>query len=322
MEKDQSRIGERVRDVIITDVTLREFGQNVPAAAVDLFSAEVRVRTARDLLGAGFSSLEILSCVNPGRAPAMSPEAVLEVAAGIGRPEGAELITLVPNRAGYERFLSLGLGPGGYDHVMGVFFSAVEAHNLANLGRGIQETLREYERIAGDAVVRGTRLRGYVSAVFGYRPPEGGGIIRPGAGEISGFIDRLLDMGVGTVVVSDLQGVADEAATRSLLEELLETRGGRDLHRLGFHPHHVSPEQAIKNSRAAYELGLRRFDASLGGTGGCVTGAPGNQPTEALVRDLEELGVPTGVDIGALDSVSRWFREHVRGPVSRGQGGK
>ncbi|MFP3928429.1 MAG: hypothetical protein ACLFUP_05950 [Desulfobacteraceae bacterium] len=309
MEEKQG--GGALRDVWITDVTLREYGQNVPAAGVDSFSPGVRVHIARELLDAGFQSLEILSCVHPGRAPAMSPQALKGVAQGLGRVDGADLITLVPNQAGYRRFLSLGLGPDGCGHVMGVFFSAVEAHNLANLGRGIEETLDEYEGIARDALMRGIRLRGYLSAAFGYLPPGGTEIIRPGAREISGFMDRFLDMGVETVVVSDLQGVADEEVIRSVLTGLMEQRGGRDMERLGFHPHHRIPERALSNSRVAYDIGLRRFDASLAATGGCVTGAPGNQPTEALVRAFEELGVRTGVDLTALTRVSEWFSDHV-----------
>ena len=68
------------------------------------------------------------------------------------------------------------------------------------------------------------------------------------------------------------------------------------MEKLGYHPHHVSGEAAIANSRIAYETGIRRFDASLGGTGGCVTGAPGNQPTEKLVRSFNEAGIESGID--------------------------
>lgn len=282
--------------VLVTDVTLREHGQNVPLNRLESFSAETRVRLARRLLEAGVRALEVFSCVHPKVAPAMSPDILGRIASALGRPAGADLITLVPNRAGYRTFLDLGLGPDGYGHVLGMFVSAVEAHNLANLGRPISASLAEYEALAGDAVSRGIRLRGYVSGAFGFRESAGRGLIQAGVERVGRLMDRLFEMGAETVMLSDLQGVADEKATIRFLEQLLERRKGKDLDRLGYHPHHISGDRAVDNSMAVFALGIRRFDASLGGTGGCVTGAPGNQPTELLVRRFHEEGAITGID--------------------------
>jgi hydroxymethylglutaryl-CoA lyase len=124
------------------------------------------------------------------------------------------------------------------------------------------------------------------------------------ARDIAHYLDLLFDLGAATVTLSDLQGVANQEGTRKLLEDTLNTRKGRDIERIGYHPHHVSGLEAIANSMAAYDIGIRRFDASLGGTGGCVTGAPGNQPTEALVRCFEEKGIKTGLrpdEVSALE---------------------
>ena len=306
--------------VLITDVTLREFGQNVSREFAGLFATDIRVQVARGLISAGVTCLEILSCVHSKVAPAMAREALADVASGLGRVQGVEIVTLVPNKAGYRTFLDLGLGPDGYGHVMGLFVSAVEEHNRANLGRSIQETLKEYEAVARDAAGRGTPMNGYVSAAFGYRDPDRGRLIAPSVKEISALVDRLFDMGAQAVTLSDLQGVADEAATQALLEGLLEHRGGRDLERIGYHPHHVSGEWAVANSLVALNLGIRRFDASLGGTGGCVTGAPGNQPTEGLVRRFHEAGVTTGIDEKRLGSLAAWIKEHVYDRIPTGRG--
>ena len=73
---------------------------------------------------------------------------------------------------------------------------------------------------------------------------------------------------------------------------------------LGYHPHHVSGEKAIANSKVAFDLGIRRFDASLGGTGGCVTGAPGNQPTECLVHSFHKWGIKTGINEEKVSSLT------------------
>ena len=100
------------------------------------------------------------------------------IAGGIGRQEGIHIITLVPNRAGYETFLDLDLGPEGYNHTMGIFFSAVEAHNRANLGRSIPETVSEYESIMKHAMAGDVRVVATLSAAFGYREEGRKGVSR------------------------------------------------------------------------------------------------------------------------------------------------
>jgi hydroxymethylglutaryl-CoA lyase len=205
------------------------------------------------------------------------------------------LITLVPNSAGYGNFLALGLGPDGCNHNIGLFFSALEAHNRANLGQSIEESIEQYEGIARDGRARGIRLVGYVSAAFGYREPGKKQVLKAAPDKVSEYIDRLFGMGADVVTLSDLQGVADENRTREFWEEILGKRKGMDIRKLGYHPHHIYGHNAVSASLAVYSLGIRRFDSSIGGTGGCVTGAPGNQPTELLVSSFHASGVETGI---------------------------
>jgi len=297
--------------VTITDVTLREFGQNVPGTHLHIFTPEIRVKTASELMDLGFRNLEIFSCIHPKVAPAMHEVALRKISTDLGRVDGVNIITLVPNLAGYRTFCSLGLGPDGYNHTMGIFFSAVEAHNLANLGRSIMETVEDYRTILEDASKRHIRVVGYISAVFGYMDPEKGRVIRADLGEISRYMEFLFDFGAQTVTFSDLQGVANQRTTRRILESILELRKGRDRDKVGYHPHHVSGDQALANSKAAFDLGIRRFDASLGGTGGCVTGAPGNQPTEKLVQLFGGLGVETGLDEKSVSALAERVHEEL-----------
>ena len=288
-------MGENEDKVIITDVTLREFGQNVPSSFLRVFSPQIRIEIAQRIIRLGFRSIEVFSCVHPRIAPAMSEEAIRAIGRGLGLIGSCNIITLVPNKAGYQNFLSYGFGPDGYNHSAGIFFSAVEAHNLLNLGCSIRETLEEVKVVAKDAASRGVRLVAYLSAAFGFQKSDTGDILRVEAQEIARYLDLLFDLGAETVTLSDLQGVAGRERTRRLLDDSLSIRKGEDVGRIGYHPHHVSGPEAIANSMAAYEIGIRRFDASLGGTGGCVTGAPGNQPTEALIRFFEEKGIETGL---------------------------
>ena len=308
-------MGEGTDRVIITDVTLREYGQNVPSHFLYLFTPEIRVEIAQRLISIGFKGIEVFSCVHPRLAPAMGEDLLRTIAEGIGRAQTCEIITLVPNKGGYNNFLDLQLGPDGYNHSLGIFFSAVEAHNLLNLGRPLQDTLNEYKDIARDATSRGIRLVAYVSAAFGFREPEWGNILRVEAKSIAGYLDLLFDLGAAAVTLSDLQGVADQKDTRNLLEEILNLRKGRDIEKIGYHPHHVSGDRAIVNSMTAYETGIRRFDASLGGTGGCVTGAPGNQPTEALARAFEEKGIKTGLKPKDVSALAHFVAEKLYRPI-------
>ena len=110
------------KQVTITDVTLREFGQNVPSGYLHIFNPRIRAEIVKDIVDAGFRRIEVFSFVNPTLAPAMEPALLNELIRYIKDVSGVEFITLVPNWKGYERFLSMGLGPDGLDHTIGVFF--------------------------------------------------------------------------------------------------------------------------------------------------------------------------------------------------------
>jgi hydroxymethylglutaryl-CoA lyase len=194
---------------------------------------------------------------------------------------------------------------------MGIFFSAIEAHNIANLGRSLKETINEYKIIVRDASSHNIRVIGYISAAFGYFEPESGVLIKPDLDEVNNYIDLLLDLGANTVTLSDLQGVANEERTREIFETILNKRMGRDIDKLGYHPHNVVGKAAIANSKTVYDIGIRRFDSSLGGTGGCVTGAPGNQPTEMLVHFFNESGIETSVDEKKLFSLTEMVQKEL-----------
>jgi len=302
--------------ITITDVTLREYGQNIPAHYLHIFTPEIRVEIAQKLIDAGIKNIEILSCVNPMVSPAMNKEALKKISTDLGRVNGINLITLVPNNAGYKTFLDLDLGPDNYNHTMGVFFSAIEAHNIANLGRPLKETIEEYKKIIRDASSHNIRIIAYISATFGYFEPQNGVLIKADLVEVNNYIELLLDLGVDTVTLSDLQGVANEEKTREIFESILHKRAGSDTDKLGYHPHHISGEAALANSKIAYDLGIRRFDSSLGGTGGCVTGAPGNQPTEMLVDCFNEARIQTGLDGAKIFSLTEMVKKELYNKIS------
>ncbi len=289
-------------EVLLTDVTLREHGQNVPAADLERFTVGERVALARALVDAGVRRIEVLSCVHPRVAPAMAPELLRAVARGLGRPAGVEIVTLVPNVRGYDSFVELGLGAGGAAHTVGLFHSAVERHNRANLRRSIDATVREMSAVFRRAHRDGTRVASYVSAAFGY--VENGRLYRVADHVLADQVRRQLDLGASLVTLSDLQGLAGREETRRVWDMLLALDGGAHAPRLGYHAHHADPDRAVDLVEAAYRAGVRAVDASLRATGGCVTGAPGNAPTGRVLRRLEALGGLTGVDATAVAALA------------------
>jgi len=296
-------------DVEVADVTLREHGQTVSEEELEKFGVDLRVSTALALTEAGFRRLELVSCVSPEVAPAMSESLIREVTEGVGRPAGVRLVTLVPNRQGFETFQRVGLGRDGLAHSAGLFLSAVEEHNRANLGRAIAETFREYAALVKELRRTDTELIAYVSAAFGYRPRPIDKVLRVSPDALYDHVMRFFELGAETVTLSDLQGVAGPSRTEDTLAALTERLDGEHVARLGYHPHHQDPEAGLALVGVAYDVGIRRFDASLGATGGCVTGAPGNVPTEGVLALLEERGAYTGIDRAAVLHAAEAFAQ-------------
>lgn len=298
--------------MIVRDVTLREFGQNVPVRGADAFSVARRLWLARALIEAGFGSIEVASTASAKVAPAMAVERLRPFVEALGARATTELITLVPGSSGYARFLELGLGPDGLGHTMGVFVSAMDEHNLANLRCTVEATLADLASFVPAAAARGTRVVAYVSAAFGFLPGPGAPVVRVAPARIAALVRRLVDLGAGSVTLSDLQGLAGPDETAALLGEIVDAAGPTPI---GYHPHHLSADAALDNVAAAAGAGVALIDASLGAVGGCVTGAPGNAPTEGVVARLAALGRETGLDPAGVAGLARRAAVEVFEPV-------
>jgi hydroxymethylglutaryl-CoA lyase len=278
--------------VTLTDVTLREHGQNVPADGLDTFTPHARADLAHALGDAGFRRLEVMSCVNPRVAPAMARDQLEELLELLGPMDGVEIVTLIPNIHGYEVFAEMGLITAG--HTVGVFHSAMDEHNVANLGKTVAQTVVVLDEIGRRANEEGVRLSSYVSAAFGFA--HGGRVVEVAHDTLADQVRHLFDIGSVQVTLSDLQGLANDDETSRVWDRVLNLDGGAFADRLGYHPHHGVPARAVDRVVAAYRAGVRRFDSSLGAAGGCVTGAPGNAPTEGVVERFAEMGVDCGVE--------------------------
>ena len=214
--------------------------------------------------------------------------------AGIARNPGVRYTALVPNRQGLERAIAAGVSE------VAIFAAASETFSRRNINQSIDESLAGYAAVCADATAAGLRVRGYLSTCFVC--PFEGPIAPERVAEIS---QRLIDIGVYEVAISDTIG----AATPGDVRRVLETTSVRlPLHQTALH-FHDTRGTALANVLAGLDGGVTTFDSSAGGLGGCpfAPGAAGNLATEDLLFMLNGLGIETGVSIDAIADASRFI---------------
>lgn len=238
----------------------------------------------------GVAKIEIGSFVSPKAVPALADGE--EVARRIRRRPGTRYAALIPNVRGAERAAGSGL-----DEV-NVVISASETHNRANLRMSRTESFRALREI--EAVLRntGVELTSSIATAFGC-PFEGG----QDPAKVLDHVDRLLEAGCRAVTLADTTGMANPRQVAELVDRTISRHPDIPL-TLHFHN---TRGVGLANVHAAYQAGARRFDAALGGMGGCpfAPGATGNVCTEDVVSMLAEMGIDTGVDLDLLIAISR-----------------
>lgn len=256
-----------------------------------------RIRLVDALSGTGLRRIEAASFVHPEAVPAMA--GAEELLAAIRRRPGVCYSALVPNRRGAERALA-----AGADELEAVV-SASETHNRRNLNRGVEETLAEVAAVIELAQGAGRPVEAGVATAFGC-PYEGD--VAPE--RVAGLARRLLDLGADGLSLGDTTGMGTPRRVELLLDAL--EVAGVDLASVRLHLHDTRGT-GLANAYAALRRGVARFDASVGGLGGCpyAPGASGNVSTEDLVHMLEDLGMATGVGLDALIAAAHLAEEIV-----------
>ena len=244
-----------------------------------------KVRLVEALLDSGLSRIEISSFVSPKWVPQLADAE--EVVRLVPKQEGVTFSALCPNARGLERARAADV------EEIGVFVSASETHNVKNVNRNIEDTLAVFGDVIGPAVAAGIRVRGYVSMIWGC-PFEGD--IDPKAG--LAIARRLVDMGCYEISLGDTIGVGTPVQTRDILDLFMTEVPP---HKIALHMHDTRGT-ALANVLVGLEQGIRTFDASVAGLGGCpyAPGAAGNLATEDLVYTLHGMGIETGVDLPRL----------------------
>ena len=260
-----------------------------------------RLEFAEKLSAAGVKRIELGAFVSPQWVPQMagSPElmkAALERKRDPKSPlHDADLSALVPNPRGMQDALEAGVS-----HIA-IFASASEAFAKKNINCSIEESFIRFAKVMELAAkANGVRVRGYLSMCFGC-PFEG----EVSEGQVVRLVKRLASLGVYEVSIGDTIGVADPRQVRRLVGKLIDAVGER---RLAMH-FHDTRGTALANVLASLDMGIRTFDSSLGGLGGCpyAPAATGNVATEDVVYMLHGMGFSTGIDLEALIPINKWM---------------
>jgi isopropylmalate/homocitrate/citramalate synthase len=246
-----------------------------------------------DLLShAHFPVIEVSAFVSPKWVPQMADAS--EVFAGITRQPAIRYTALVPNLAGLDRALAAGV------REIAIFAASSETFSRKNINQSIDQSLAGYAEVCQRALASGLRVRGYLSTAFGcpYEgdvPPE----------HVTHLAERLIQMGVYEVAISDTIGVAQPAQVARVLDSVLSRLRSEQV-ALHFHD---TRGTALANVLEALLMGIATFDASAGGLGGCpyAPGASGNLATDDLIYMLDGLGIETGVSLAALSKASAFI---------------
>jgi hydroxymethylglutaryl-CoA lyase len=267
--------------VFINEVGPRDGLQTLKAQ----ISTGDKLALIRALTDAGLRDIEVSSFVSPKAVPQMADAD--ELFARLPAVEGVRYSALVPNRRGLERALAAGV------REVAVVLSATETMNLRNINMDLERATEVCVETVRAAVDAGIRAKAYVAVAF-ICPFEGP--VDPAV--VSRLAAEMYASGAAEIVIADTIGAGNPRAVGRLMSTLAGAIGAPQL---SAH-FHDTRGFALANIWASVEAGVRKFDTSLGGLGGCpfAPGAAGNVATEDVVLMLEQSGLRTGIDVAAL----------------------
>lgn len=276
------RVADPADAVRIYEVAPRDGLQNELAVV----RTEDKVALITRLADAGLRDIEVTSFVRPSWIPQLADAA--EVLAQLSHREGVRFWALVPNVRGLERAIETGVS------CVATVLSASETHNKKNLNRTRHESLVGLREVIATARAEELRVRAYISTVFGC-PYEGAVPVS----ETVRLSLELLEAGAHELALGDTTGMGNPAQVIEVVRAL--QAAGVPLSAIGLHMHDTRGS-ALANALAGYQAGVRTFDGSVAGVGGCpyAPGASGNAASDDLVHMFEAMGAPTGVDLDAL----------------------
>ena len=279
---------ERVR---VYEVGPRDGLQNEPTP----ISLATKLRYLELLADAGLTEIEATSFVAPAAIPQLADAD--ELMATLPRRPGVRYPVLVPNLQGLARAEAAGA------EAIAVFTAATDAFTTRNIRMTVDESLTTFAPVLARAGELGWWRRGYVSTAFGC--PYSGAVSAERAVDVA---TRLLGLGLEEVCFGDTIGVGVPPQVRAIVAGAEDA--GIPLDKVAFH-FHDTRGTALANVAAAMSVGIRCFDSSTGGAGGCpyAPGAAGNLATEDLVYLLDAIGLEHGVDLGGVLRAARFIAD-------------
>jgi hydroxymethylglutaryl-CoA lyase len=286
-------------NVRIVEVGPRDGLQNEPREV----PTDIKVQLIERLADAGLPAVEATAFVSPKWVPQMADHT--EVLERIRRKPGVSYPVLTPNLKGFEAARAAGATE------VAIFGAASESFSRRNINCSIAESLERFRPVAEAAQKSNVKVRGYVSCVLGC--PYEGEVSPRQVAEVAG---ALYDMGCYEVSLGDTIGTGTPGKTKALIAACTERI---PVEKLAGH-YHDTYGQALANIYASLETGVRTFDASVAGLGGCpyAAGASGNVATEDVIYMLHGLGMDTGVDLERLAGIGQW----ISGVLKRDYGSK
>jgi hydroxymethylglutaryl-CoA lyase len=280
----------------MSTVSIREVGPRDGLQNEDPVPTAAKVRLLDALSATGVKRIEAVSFVHPKAIPQMADAD--EVWAAAKHNPDVRYSALIPNSRGAQRALDAGF------REIEVVVSASDTHNRRNVNRGTEESLDDISALITRLHDAGATVEVIISTSFGC-PYEGD--VDPA--RVAAIVDRAVADGADRVAFGDTTGMATPRRVRDVVGLVRERQPDIPL-LLHFHN---TRGTALANILTALELGITEFDASVGGLGGCpyAPGATGNVATEEVVHMLHDMGLDTGIDLGALIEAARLAQEIV-----------
>ena len=276
----------------MVDVTLYEVGprdglQNEKG----IIPTDVKLTLIEMLVLAGFQKIEAASFVSPKWVPQMADHS--EIMQALQPKEGVIYSALTPNIRGFEAALAAKV------QEVAVFGAASESFSQKNINCSIDESLERFKPVLQAAKKHNIKVRGYVSCVVGC-PYEG----KIAPSKVTDVAAKMLDMGCYEISLGDTVGVGTPKDIRLMLKDVLTAISPTEL---ALHCHDTYG-QALANILTGLDEGIRTFDSSVSGLGGCpyASGASGNVASEDVLYMMNGLGLSTGVDLEKLIDAA-WY---------------
>ena len=274
--------------VEIVDVSPRDGLQSHPI----LLGTSAKLELIQRLVDSGIRRMEAVSFVNPKRVPQMADAEL--VVKGLPQQDGLTFIGLVLNMRGYERAVATGI-----DEINCVVVAS-ETFSMRNQGASLDQTMQNITNICKQAETTNIAKGVTVAAAFGC--PFEGEIPQD---HVINLVERLADIGYKEIALADTIGVASPSDVSRLLTGI--NRLNLDI-KLRCHFHNTR-NTAVANTYVAIQEGVRSFDASCGGVGGCpfAPGATGNVATEDLLYMIHRMGMRTNINIDKVIETAKWL---------------